>query len=89
MKSKVTATYWKRLQRLPPLVRRAARRAYRQFNSDPHHKSLRFKKLNTRLPLWSARINRDYRAVGVMDDDTIVWFWIGTHDEYDELLKQV
>ena len=33
-----------------------------------------------------ARINRDYRVIGVMQGDTIIWFWIGPHDEYERLL---
>jgi hypothetical protein len=27
-----------------------------------------------------------YRALGVRRDDTIVWFWIGSHADYDKLL---
>lgn len=89
MNSKVTAQYWRRLRCLPTPVQRAARRAYRRFSRDPHHKSLHFKKLNTKNPVWSARISNDYRAVGVLDGDTIIWFWIGTHSEYDQLIKSL
>jgi len=38
------------------------------------------------LPVYSARVNREYRAVGVRDGDEMVWFWIGGHTEYDQLL---
>jgi hypothetical protein len=40
-------------------------------------------------PVYSARINDDYRVVGVMDGNDIVWFWIGKHEEYERLLKQL
>lgn len=89
MKSKVTPDYWRRLRKLPNRVRRAARSAYRQFRDNPHHESLHFKKLNTKNPVWSARITRDYRAVGVFDGETIVWFWIGTHEQYDQLIRSL
>jgi hypothetical protein len=51
------------------------------------HPSLQFKCLHTDLPLWSARITDSYRAVGIRrKGDEIVWFFIGTHAEYDKLL---
>jgi hypothetical protein len=28
-----------------------------------------------------------YRAVGVVDGDTVIWFWIGSHADYDKLLE--
>lgn len=28
-----------------------------------------------------------HRAVGVLEGDAVTWFWIGTHSEYDALLK--
>jgi hypothetical protein len=30
-----------------------------------------------------------YRAVGLVEDDEITWFWIGTHAQYDRLLEQL
>ena len=48
------------------------------------------KKLNTRQPAYSVRVGIGWRAVGVMkDSETIVWFWIGSHSNYDKLLKQL
>ena len=55
---------------------------------DPTHPSLRFKQVHAALPVWSVRITASYRAVGVLTrPDTIVWFFIGTHAEYDRLLN--
>jgi hypothetical protein len=28
-----------------------------------------------------------YRAAGLLEDDEVTWFWIGSHAEYDRLLK--
>jgi len=66
-------------------VREAARQAYAQFARDPDHPSLRFKKLGGYDHIWSVRINEQYRAVGERDRDTIIWVWIGTHNEFDNM----
>lgn len=50
---------------------------------------LRFKKIHSQLPIYSARINKDYRVVGQLEQDTVIWFWIGSHAEYDLLLNQI
>ena len=41
------------------------------------------------LPIYSARVSKSYRAVGMRNEDGIVWFWIGTHTDYDKLLSQL
>lgn len=51
---------------------------------DPHHPSIQFKKIGS---VWSARVTADYRALGVMEDNTVIWFWIGNHHAYEQLLK--
>lgn len=74
--------------RLPPDIRVRAREAYKRFASNPSHPGLRFKRITAELPIWSVRISDSYRAVGIRTQvDTIVWFFIGTHAEYDGLLK--
>ncbi|MEL7238676.1 MAG: hypothetical protein AAGK78_07425 [Planctomycetota bacterium] len=73
------------MDRLPESAKQAARRAYRQFASDPSHPSLRFKKLRGFDVYWSVRVTLDLRAVGQRDGDRIAWFWIGTHAEFDRL----
>ncbi|MGH2516683.1 MAG: hypothetical protein ACRDHP_13600 [Ktedonobacterales bacterium] len=37
--------------------------------------------------LWSARVTRQYRVLGVRSGDSIRWFWIGTHREYEKIIK--
>jgi hypothetical protein len=74
---------------LPAEVRRQAREAYRLFKSDLHHPSLHFKKVHTRQSIYSARINLDYRSVGIIQDGEIVWFWIGPHRDYEKLLAKL
>jgi hypothetical protein len=85
MKSRAVASFWAGYDRLPGEVRKIADKQYRLWVENPSHPSIQFKKVGRH---WSARITDDYRAVGVKDYDTIVWFWIGTHAEYDKLLKR-
>lgn len=63
-----------------------ADRAFDVLKTDPHHPSMHFKKVGKKRQLWSARVGRHYRVLGVEKPEGIVWFWIGTHAEYDRLL---
>ncbi len=89
MTSRTTQAFRDAFARLPADVQAQARDAYRRFRDNPHHPGLRFKRIHDRDPIYSARINRDYRAVGVLDGPEIVWFWIGPHDEYAKLLAMM
>ena len=84
MKSWATADFWRHYDRLPARVQRDARKAYRLWRNDPDHGSLHFKKIGD---VWSVRVSRGHRAVGLLQGDTIQWFWIGPHDDYERLLK--
>ena len=87
MKSRTRKSFWRNHDGLPRSVRNRAKLAYRQFLEDPTHPSLQFKQVHPTLPVWSVRITASYRAVGVRTTpDTIVWFFIGTHAEYERLL---
>ena len=87
MKSRTTERFRAAFRRLPPLVRARARRAYRLFVSDPAHPSLRFKLVHPTRLIYSARIGLEYRALGLRDGDTMIWFWIGSHADYDRLVR--
>ena len=89
MTSKTTKRFRDALAQLPKDVRRQANESHKLFNQDPNHPSLRFKKVHATEPIWSARINIDYRALGFLDGGEIIWFWIGSHADYDKLLKQL
>lgn len=89
MKSKTTIQFRNLYADLPPQVRQQGRTAYKQFKEDPWHPSLRFKLVHPNLPIYSARVSKNYRAVGVRNESGIIWFWIGTHADYDKLLSQL
>lgn len=88
MISRLHPRFRRDLDRLPADMRQRAREAYRRFAADPAHPGLRFKRLHSELPLWSVRITDSYRAVGIRkSEDEIIWFFIGTHADYDRLLR--
>jgi len=89
MISRTTRRFRLALAQLPGQVRQQAREAYRLFSLDPNHPSLRFKKVHPTEPVYSARISIGYRAVGVFDGDEIIWFWIGSHADYEKLLERL
>lgn len=88
MKSKTTPRFWKFFYSLPQEAQAGARQAYRLFRQDPFHNSLQFKTLRGQKEVFSVRIGLHYRAVGHMSGtNEITWVWIGTHAEYDTLIK--
>jgi len=89
MTSRTTKRFRQALAALPTAIRNQAATAYQRFRNNPHHQGLRFKKVHPSEPIYSVRINVDYRAVGILRDDVILWFWIGKHEEYEQLLKQL
>ncbi|HYV92201.1 MAG TPA: hypothetical protein VE978_10475 [Chitinophagales bacterium] len=89
MRSKTTEQFRKCFSGLPQEIQESSRKAYLLWKDDPYHPSLKFKKVHTRLPCYSARISDTYRAVCLIDNDEYVWFWIGIHADYDKLLKKL
>ena len=85
MKSRAVRSFWDGYRGLPAPIQRAALKQYRLWLQDPQHPSLRFKKVGSH---WSARITDDYRAVGIADGGVVVWYFIGSHADYDRLLKK-
>ncbi len=55
---------------------------------DPSHPGLQFKRVHATEPLYSVRIGLGWRALGLREGDTIYWFWIGSHAQYDKLVRQ-
>jgi hypothetical protein len=68
---------------LPADAQRQAREAYELFKENPRHGGLQFKRISASDPrVYSARIGNHYRAVGLLEGNTVTWIWIGTHEEY-------
>jgi len=77
-------SFWEAYEKLPSSIRSKADRRFARLRSDPFDPSLHFKQVGR---YWSARVDDGYRAVAIRDNDDVIWFWIGTHADYDHLLK--
>jgi mRNA-degrading endonuclease RelE of RelBE toxin-antitoxin system len=83
MRHLASPAFWQAYQRLPAEVRELANKNYELLKQNPQHPSLHFKKMGR---LWSVRVGRSYRALAVQDGDDLVWFWVGSHADYDRLI---
>jgi hypothetical protein len=75
--------FWKAYNELPQAIRKQADKSFEQLKKNPNHPSLYFKKIGRR---WSARVGIDYRALALETDGGFLWYWIGSHSEYDRLI---
>lgn len=80
---RATPDFWARYRALPIQVQSLADKAFASLKTDPWHASLHFKKVGK---FWSARVGIHYRAIGVDLSDGVLWFWIGSHADYDRLV---
>ena len=76
-------------EKLPAEVQQSAKRAYALFQRDPAQPRLQFKPLRADRQTYSIRIGLGYRALSIRFDETLVWYWIGPHAEYDRLVSQL
>lgn len=76
--------FWTAYHALPEGIRSLADQAFARLKEDSTHPALHFKKVGR---FRSARVGLHYRALAVEAADGLVWFWIGTHAEYDRLIK--
>ena len=83
MKHHASPQFWRLYRQLPADVRALADKNFKLLKSDPKHPSLHFKKINK---LWSVRVGIHHRALGLDKPDGVVWFWIGSHADYDKLI---
>lgn len=83
MNSQTVPRFWQLYRMLPREIRQRAREAYRLFQDNPTHPSLHCHRLKGHPEAWSVRVTRDFRAVGLLEGDTITWFWIGDHQAFE------
>jgi hypothetical protein len=89
MQSQTTSRFWKSFNALPPTIQEKARKAFELWSKNSNHPSLHFKKIHSVDPIYSVRIDLQYRALGIKDEHVLVWFWIGTHEEYNNLISEI
>ena len=79
-----SSSFWQAYGKLPEHVRAAADKNYALLKATPNHPSLHFKKVGR---FWSVRAGLRYRALAVEVEGDLLWFWIGSHAEYDRLVR--
>jgi hypothetical protein len=84
MRHLASPKFWEAYEKLPERVRELADKNYALLKQNPQHPSLQFKKVGR---FWSVRVGLRYRALAVEVDGDLVWFWIGSHADYDTLLR--
>ncbi len=89
MKSVTTSRFRKAFEKLPKRTQIKARDNYRLWQENPNHPSLNFKQIHSSQPIHSVRVGIGYRALGVKQDQTMVWFWIGSHEEYNTIIDSL
>ena len=83
MKHFASPTFWEAYGKLPENVRALADKNYALLKENPRHPSLQFKKVGR---FWSVRVGSRYRALAVQVDEDLLWFWIGSHSDYDAIV---
>ncbi len=82
MIGKTHRRFWKAFEKLPKSVQELAREKYALWKRDPFYRSLHFEE--RRNGVCVVRIGNSYRALGLREGDAVLWFWIGTHEDYNQ-----
>ena len=83
MKHRAQARFWRCYRELPKEIQDLADRSYALLLKDSSYPSLHFKKVGS---FWSSRVGLYYRALALEAEQDLVWFWIGSHADYDKLV---
>ena len=78
-----TPEFWSHYRQLPENVRVLADKSFELLRVNPRHPSLRLKKVGM---FWSARVGLHFRALARERAEGLVWFWIGPHARYEQLI---
>ena len=89
MISHTTEKFWKAFEKLPRHVQDQAREAYTLWQKESYHPSLQFKLIHKTRQIYSVRIGIGWRAVGIREENTMIWFWIGSHEEYNRVVSRL
>jgi len=84
MKHFASSKFWSSYDKLPPSIQQSVARNFALLKANPRHPSLQLKNVGR---YRSVRAGRGYRAIGIDIDEGILWIWIGTHDEYERMIK--
>lgn len=83
----LTPKFTKIFEKLEVPVQELVNEKLELLKNDLKHPSLQFKKIRTKKNLYSARMGDDYRILGCKEEDNMIWFWIGMHNDYEKKIK--
>ncbi len=83
MKHYASPSFWKCYDNLSESIKELADKNYQLLKQNPNHPSLHFKRIQN---YFSVRVGIKHRALGIEIDEGILWFWIGSHADYDKLI---
>ena len=83
MKHFASPEFWFHYRLLPEAIRNLADKNFALLKENPRHPSLRLKKVGA---FWSVRVGLGYRALGKDRSEGVVWWWIGSHSDYDSMI---
>ena len=78
--------FWKCYAKLPNRVRELADKKFQLFQQEPFHPSIG---LQQKGEVWTVDIGRSYRAIALREGNDFHWFWIGSHEAYNKLLRKL
>ena len=84
MRHFASPAFWQAYENLPLHIQELADKNYAFLKDDPKHPSLHLKKVGD---YWSVRVGIRYRALAVEIEEGLLWFWIGSHADYDRLVS--
>ena len=84
MRHFASRAFWEAYRALPEPMRILADKNYALLKENPRHPSLQFKKVGR---FWSVRVGSRYHSLAVETDGDLVCFWIGSHADYDALIR--
>ena len=87
MNSVATRRFWDLFHALPAEIQALAVKNYHLWQANPNHPSLHFRRLQGSEDRFTVRIGDHHRALGRISSGTITWVWIGTHSDYDQLVR--
>lgn len=82
---RTTDRFWECFDKLPEPIQKISKRTFSFLKTNPSYPSLHFKKVGI---FWSVRIGVNFRALAIKYEEDFIWVWIGTHDEYERMIKE-
>ena len=84
MRHYASPKFWACYRSLSKVTRDLADKNFELLKANPKHPSLHFKQIGN---LWSVRVGKHFRALGLDKKKEVIWFWIGSHADYDKLIS--